>query len=80
MLHGDDVAGGLHAYVTYIPPAGTPYPRRDVIPLRARVIARPALLPAEDGVVVIMATYDELGGGVDAAHVRCEMLTLPAHP
>lgn len=80
MLHGDDVAGGLHAYITYIPPAGTPYPRRDVIPLRARVIARPALLPAEDGVVVIMGTYDELGGGIDAAHVRCEMLTLPAHP
>ncbi len=80
MLHGDDTAGGLHAYVTYIPPAGTPYPRRDVIPLRARVIARPALLPAEDGVAVVMATYDELGGGVDVAHVRCEMLTLPARP
>lgn len=80
MLHGDDTAGGLHAYVTYIPPAGTPYPRRDVIPLRARVIARPALLPAEDGVSVVMATYDELGGGVDVAHVRCEMLTLPARP
>lgn len=78
MLHGDDVAGGLHAYVTYVPPAGTVYPRRDVIPFRARVIARPALLPAEDGAVVIMATYDELGGGVDAAHVRCEMVTLPA--
>ncbi len=80
MLHGDDTAGGLHAYVTYIPPAGNPYPRRDVIPLRARVIARPAMLPAEDGVVVVMATYDELGGGVDVAHVRCEMLTLPARP
>ncbi len=80
MLHGDDVAGGLHAYVTYVPPAGTPYPRRDVLPLRARVIARPALLPAEDGVAVVMATYDELGGGVDVAHVRCDMLTLPARP
>lgn len=80
MLHGDDTAGGLHAYVTYIPPAGNPYPRRDVIPLRARVIARPAMLPAEDGVAVVMATYDELGGGVDVAHVRCEMLTLPARP
>ena len=80
MLHGDDVAGGLHAYVTYVPPAGAPYPRRDVLPLRARVIARPALLPSEDGAVVILATYDELGGGIDAAHVRCEMLTLPARP
>lgn len=78
MLHGDDVAGGLHAYVTWLPPAGAPFPRRDVIPWRARMITRPALLPAEDGVVVLMAAYDELGGGIDAAHVRCEMVTLPA--
>lgn len=77
MLHGDDVAGGLHAYVTWLPPAGAPFPRRDVIPWRARMITRPALLPAEDGVVVLMAGYDELGGGLDAAHVRCEMVTLP---
>jgi hypothetical protein len=78
MLHGDDVAGGLHAYLTYIPPSGTPVSRRDVIPLRARVIAPPALVPAEDGLVAVMATYDELGGGIDAAHIRCEMVTLPA--
>jgi hypothetical protein len=78
MLHGDDVAGGLHAYVTWQPPAGPPFPRRDVIPWRARMITRPALLPAEDGVVVLMAAYDELGGGIDAAHVRCELTTLPA--
>lgn len=77
MLHGDDVAGGLHAYVTWQPPAGAPFPRRDVIPWRARMITRPALLPAEDGVVVLMAAYDELGGGIDAAHVRCELVTLP---
>jgi hypothetical protein len=78
MLHGDDVAGGLHAYLTWLPPAGAPFPRRDVIPWRARMITRPALLPAEDGVVVLMAAYDELGGGIDAAHVRCELVTLPA--
>jgi hypothetical protein len=41
------------------------------------MITRPALLPAEDGVVVLMAAYDELGGGIDAAHVRCELTTLP---
>ncbi len=77
MLHGDDVAGGLHAYLTFLPPAGAPFPRRDVIPLRARVIAPPQLLPAEDGVVAVLATYDELGGGVDAVHLRCDMVTLP---
>jgi hypothetical protein len=77
MLHGDDTAGALHAYVTYVPPAGTVFPRRDVIPLRARVVGRPAMLPAEDGAVVVMATYDELGGGIDAVHVRCDMVTLP---
>lgn len=77
MLHGDDVAGGLHAYSTYVPPAGTPYSRRDTMPLRARVVARPALIPAEDGFVAVMGVYDELGGGVDAVHVRCEMVTLP---
>lgn len=77
MLHGDDVAGALHAYATFIPPAGTPFPRRDVLPLRARVIAPPALLPAEDGFVAVLAVHDELGGGVDAMHVRCDMVTLP---
>ena len=77
MLQGDDVAGGLHAYLTWQAPAGPPFPRRDVIPWRARMITRPALLPAEDGVVVLMAAYDELGGGIDAAHVRCELVTLP---
>jgi hypothetical protein len=78
MLQGDDVAGGLHAYATFVPPAGAPFSRRDVMPLRARVIARPALLPAEDGFVAVMGVYDELGGGIDAVHVRCEMVTLPA--
>ena len=77
MLHGDDVAGGLHAYATFVPPGGSPFSRRDVMPLRARVIARPALLPAEDGFIAVMGTYDELGGGIDAVHVRCEMVTLP---
>jgi len=24
-----------------------------------------------------MVVYDELGGGIDAVHVRCEMVTLP---
>jgi hypothetical protein len=76
-LHGDDVAGGLHGYLTFVPPSGAPFPRRDVVPLRARVIAPPQLVPAEDGVVAVMATYDELGGGVDAVHLRCDMVTLP---
>lgn len=77
MLHGDDVAGALHAYATFVPPAGTPYARRDVMPLRARVIAPPALLPAEDGFVAVLAVHDEVGGGLDAVHVRCDMVTLP---
>lgn len=77
MLHGDEVAGGLHAYATFFPPAGTVYSRRDVMPLRARVVGRPALLPANDGFVAVMGVYDELGGGIDAVHVRCEMVTLP---
>jgi hypothetical protein len=25
----------------------------------------------------VMGVYDELGGGIDAVHVRCEMVTLP---
>jgi hypothetical protein len=37
----------------------------------------PALLPAGDGFVAVMGVYDELGGGIDAVHVRCEMVTLP---
>ena len=40
----------------------------------------PALLPAEDGFVAVMGVYDELGGGIDAVHVRCEMVTLPPAP
>lgn len=75
--HGDGTAGGLHAYLVYFDGAGQPFPRRDVFPLRARVIAPPALLPAEDGVVAVMANVDELGGGIDAVHVRCDLLTLP---
>ncbi len=75
--HGDTVAGRLHAYLVYFDGAGQPFPRRDVFPLRARVIAPPVLLPAEDGVVAVMANVDELGGGVDAVHVRCDLLTLP---
>ena len=75
--HGDTVAGGLHAYLVYFDGAGTPFPRRDVFPLRARVIAPPQLLPAEDGLVAVMANVDELGGGVDAVHLRCDLVTLP---
>ncbi|MDP3214927.1 MAG: hypothetical protein Q8S73_12535 [Deltaproteobacteria bacterium] len=75
--NGDTVAGGLHAYLVYFDGAGTPFPRRDVFPLRARVIAPPVLLPAEDGVVAVMANVDEMGGGVDAVHVRCDLVTLP---
>ncbi|MBL8603832.1 MAG: hypothetical protein JNK72_18035 [Myxococcales bacterium] len=77
VLNGDTTAGGLHGYLTYLPRAGTPFARRELLPLRARVIARPELLASEDGVVVFMATYDELGGGVDAVHLRCDMVTLP---
>jgi len=76
-MNGDTVAGGLHAYLVYFDGAGTPFPRRDVVPLRARVIAPPVLLPAEDGVVAVMANVDEMGGGVDAVHVRCDLVTLP---
>jgi hypothetical protein len=79
-LNGDTVAGGLHAYLVYFDGAGTPFPRRDVVPLRARVIAPPVLLPAEDGVVAVMANVDELGGGVDAVHLRCDLVTLPPTP
>jgi hypothetical protein len=32
---------------------------------------------AGDGFVAVMGVYDELGGGIDAVHVRCEMVTLP---
>jgi hypothetical protein len=76
-MNGDTVAGGLHAYLVYFDGAGTPFPRRDVVPLRARVIAPPVLLPAEDGVVAVMANVDEMGGGVDAVHLRCDLVTLP---
>jgi hypothetical protein len=79
-LNGDTVAGAMHAYLVYFDGAGTPFPRRDVIPLRTRVIAPPALLPAEDGVVAVMANVDEMGGGIDAVHVRCDLVTLPPRP
>jgi hypothetical protein len=80
MLHGDDVAGALHGYLAWVPPAGAPFARREVLPLRARVLAPPALLPAEDGFIAVLAGEDETGAGVDAAHVRCELVTLPARP
>jgi hypothetical protein len=32
---------------------------------------------AGDGFVAVMGVYDELGGGIDAAHVRCERVTPP---
>jgi hypothetical protein len=35
---------------------------------------------AGDGLVTGMGVYDELGGGIDAVHVRCEMVTLPPAP
>lgn len=78
MLHGDDVAGALHGYLAWVPPAGAPFARREVLPLRARVLAPPALLPAEDGFVAVLAEEDETGAGVDAVHVRCELVTFPA--
>ena len=76
-LNVDDVGGATHAYLTYIPPAGTPFPRRDVIPTRGRVIAAPALVPADDGVVAVLASDDEVGAGLDAVHLRCELVSLP---
>ena len=48
--------------------------RKRATPPSLRFLGRRAYL----GAVVIMATYDELGGGIDAAHVHCEMVTLPA--
>jgi hypothetical protein len=78
VAYGDPVAGGVHGHVGWLPPSGQPTVRRDVLPVRARVVAPPQLLPAEDGVVVVMGTYDETGGAVDAYHVRCDLVTLPA--
>lgn len=78
VAYGDPVAGGVHGHVSWVPPSGQPVVRRGVLPVRARLITPPRLLPAEDGVVVVMATYDETGGAVDAFHVRCDLVTVPA--
>lgn len=73
----DDNGSATHAYLTYIPPSGTPFSRRDVIPTRGRVIATPALITADDGVTVVLVSTDELGTGLDAIHLRCELVQLP---
>jgi hypothetical protein len=78
VAYGDPVAGGVHGHVSWMPPSGQPIVRRDVLPIRARLVAPPRLIPAEDGVVAVVASYDETGGAVDAYHVRCDLVTVPA--
>lgn len=73
-----DVGGGLHGHVVWVPPSGVPTVRRDVLPVRARLAAAPQVLAAADGVVALLATYDETGGAIDAFHVRCDLVSLPA--
>lgn len=77
VAYGDPTAGGVHGHVAWVPPSGVPTIRRDVLPVRARLLAPPGLIPAADGVVAITASYDETGGAVDAFHVRCDLVALP---
>ncbi len=80
-LYGE-VQGGVHGHVLWLAPGDTQdalHLRRDVLALRTTLAAPPVALAATDGVVVFTVGDDETGGGVDAYHVRCDLLSAAAH-
>ncbi|MEI8254228.1 MAG: hypothetical protein WCJ30_01000 [Deltaproteobacteria bacterium] len=79
-LYGEPQAG-VHGHVLWLAPGDTQealHLRRDVLAMRTTLAVPPVVLPAGDGVVVFTAGDDETGGGVDAYHVRCDLLAAPA--
>jgi hypothetical protein len=71
------VTGGAvtESHLAWIAPSGEPTLRRNVVPVFGTVIATPALVPAQDGFVALIAHNDETGFALDAHHVRCELVT-----
>jgi hypothetical protein len=62
------------SHLAWIPPSGEPMLRRNVVPVFGTVLGSPAMLPAEDGFVTLVAHNDEAGFALDAHHVRCELV------
>ncbi|MFO0560025.1 MAG: hypothetical protein U0269_18570 [Polyangiales bacterium] len=71
------VTGGAmsESHLAWIPPSGEPMLRRNVVPVFGTVIGAPALVPAQDGFVAMVAHNDEAGFALDAHHVHCELVT-----
>jgi hypothetical protein len=77
-VYTDPLGGALYGHLAWIPPSAVPIVRRDVLPVRTRLVAPPRVLPAADGVVAVLAGVDETGAAVDAFHVRCDLVSVPA--
>ena len=75
-----DANGEVRGHLAWVPPEGTPTLRRDVLALHASLLAAPVVVPASDGVVVVVPVEDETGTAVDAYHVRCDLVALPPSP
>ncbi|MDP3274894.1 MAG: hypothetical protein Q8Q09_06820 [Deltaproteobacteria bacterium] len=70
--------GSLESQLAWVAPSGEPMLRRSVVPLSGRLLMLPALAAAEDGYVMFAGAEDETGFGIDAFHVRCDMVTREA--
>lgn len=62
------------SHLAWIPPSGEPMLRRNVVPVFGTILGSPALVPAQDGFVALVAQNDETGFALDAHHVRCELV------
>jgi hypothetical protein len=62
------------SHLAWVPPSGEPMLRRNVVPVFGAVLGAPAMIPAEDGFVAVVAHNDEGGFALDAFHVRCDLV------
>jgi hypothetical protein len=62
------------AHLAWVAPGADPVLRRNVVPVFGAALGAPALVPAEDGFVALVAHNDEGGFALDGFHVRCELV------
>lgn len=74
LVIGDRSGNSVESHLAWIPPSGEPMLRRNVVPVFGTVLGAPAMLPAADGFVAVVAHNDESGFALDAYHVRCELV------
>ena len=74
LVIGDHAGEAVESHLAWIPPSGEPMLRRNVVPVFGAVLGAPAMLPAADGFVAVVAHNDEAGFALDAYHVRCELV------